>query len=148
MLAMERGEVDGAAGSWAAVRIGKKDWLENKKIKIILQDVPERTRDLPDVPALGELGDNPEDKQLLNLYASGGAIGRAFILPPGTPENVLKALQNGFMAMTQDPEMIAEMQKTNLDLEPLPASSQYAEVKKTLATSATVVQRAKTIFGR
>ena len=148
MLAMERGEVDGAAGSWAAVRIGKKDWLENKKIKIILQDVPERTRDLPDVPALGELGDNPEDKQLLNLYASGGAIGRAFILPPGTPENVLKTLQDGFMAMTRDPEMIAEMQKTNLDLEPLPASSQYAESKKTLATSVTVVQRAKTIFGR
>ena len=148
MLAMERGEVEGAAGSWAAIRIGKKDWLDNKKIKIILQDVPERSPDLPDVPALGELGDNPEDKQLLNLYASGGAIGRAFILPPGTPENVLKTLQDGFTAMTKDPEMIAEMQKTNLDLEPLPATNQYAEVKKTLSTSATVVQRAKAIFGR
>ena len=148
MLAMERGEVEGAAGSWAAIRIGKKDWLESKKIKIILQDVPERSPDLPDVPALGELGDNPEDKQLLNLYASGGAIGRAFILPPGTPENILKTMQKGFEAMTRDPEMIAEMRKTNLDLEPLPAASQYAEVKKTLATSPAVIQRAKAIFGR
>ena len=148
MLAMERGEVEGAAGSWAAVRIGKKDWLEQKKIKIILQDVPERTADLPDVPALGELGDNPEDKQLLGLYASGGAIGRSFILPPGTPDNVLKTLQDGFTAMTKDPEVIAEMQKASLDLEPLPASNQYAEVKKTLATSASVVTRAKTLFGR
>ena len=62
-------------------------------------------------PALGELGDNPEDKQLLNLYASGGAIGRAFIIPPGTQPAALKALQDGFLAMTRDPEFLAEMQK-------------------------------------
>jgi tripartite-type tricarboxylate transporter receptor subunit TctC len=148
MLAMERGEVEGAAGSWAAVRIGKQGWLQEKKIKIILQDVPERSADLPDVPALGELGDKPEDKKLLNLYASGGAVGRSFILPPGVPDNVLKTLQAGFMEMTKDPEMIAEMQKTNLDLEPLPASKQYDEVRKTLETPASIINEAKSVFGR
>jgi tripartite-type tricarboxylate transporter receptor subunit TctC len=148
MLAMERGEVDGAASSWAAVRIGKKDWLQEKKIKIILQDVPERSADLPDVPALGELGDKPDDKKLLNLYASGGAIGRAFILPPGTPDNILKTLQDGFMAMAKDPEVVAEMQKASLDVEPLPAANQYAEVKKTLEAPKEIIDQAKSIFGR
>ena len=51
-------------------------------------------------------------------------------------------------AMTQDPEVIAEMKKASLDLEPLPASSQYAEVKKTLAAPESVRTRAKAIFGR
>ena len=148
MLAMERGEVEGAAGSWAAVRIGKKDWLAEKKIKIILQDVPERSPDLPDVPALGELGDKPADKQLLQLYASGGAIGRSFILPPGTPANVVKTMQDSFNAMVKDPEVIAEMQKASLDLEPLPAERQYSEVQKTLATPDAVKQLARGIFGR
>lgn len=148
MLAMERGEVEGAAGSWAAVRIGKRDWLQQKKIKIILQDVPERSADLPDVPALGELGDNDADKQLLGLYASGGAIGRSFIVPPGTPEPILKALQDGFNEMTSDPELIAEMKNVNLDLEPLPAARQYAEILKTLSTPLAVRDRAKAVLGR
>jgi tripartite-type tricarboxylate transporter receptor subunit TctC len=148
MLAMERGEVDGTATSWAALRTGKKEWLRDKKIKIILQDVPERSPELPDVPALGELGTTQADKQLLGLYASGGAIGRAFIAPPGVPANIMQVLQDGFMAMTRDPEVIAEMQRVNLDLEPLSGDRVRAEILKTLATPEDVRVRAKAIFGR
>ena len=148
MLAMERGEVEGGAGSWAAVKVGKQDWLREKKIKIILQDVPTRSAELPDVPALGELGDNPADKALLGLYASGGAIGRAFILPLGTQPAALKALQEGFQAMTKDPEFLAEMQKAGLDVEPLDGAALAAETAKTLATPQSVKDRIKTIFGR
>ena len=148
MLAMERGEVEGAASSWAAVKIGKKDWLAQKKIRIILQDVPVRSPELPDTPALGELGDNPADKALLGLYASGGAIGRAFIAPPGTQPAALKALQDGFMAMVKDPEFLGEMQKASLDVEPLPGDTLAAETRKTLATPQAVKDRVKSIFGR
>ena len=148
MLAMERGEVDGTAGSWATIRTGKKQWLDDKKIKIILQDVPERSADLPDVPALGELGDNEADRQLLRLYASGGAIGRAFIAPPGTPAPVMKILQTSFLAMTKDAEMIAEMAKSNLDLEYAPPEKLAEEVRKTLATPKEVAERAKALLAR
>ncbi|MDB5593451.1 MAG: hypothetical protein JWM36_412 [Hyphomicrobiales bacterium] len=148
MLAMERGEVDGTATSWAALRTGKKEWLRDKKIKVILQDVPERSAELPDVPALGELGTTLADKQLLGLYASGGAIGRAFIAPPGVPANIMQVLQDGFMAMTRDPEVIAEMQRVNLDLEPMTGDKVRAEILKTLATPEDVRVRAKAIFGR
>jgi tripartite-type tricarboxylate transporter receptor subunit TctC len=148
MLAMERGEVDGTASSWAAVRTGKKQWLEEKKIKIILQDVPERAADLPDVPALGELGENEADRQLLRLYASGGAIGRAFIAPPQAPEATMKVMQASFLAMTKDPELIAEMKKSNLDLEYAPPEKLIEEVKKTLATPKAVTERAKELLSR
>jgi tripartite-type tricarboxylate transporter receptor subunit TctC len=148
MLAMERGEVEGTATSWAAVRTGKKQWLEEKKIKIILQDVPERSADLPDVPALGEFGDTEADRQLLRLYASGGTIGRAFIAPPGVPAPIMKVLQDGFMAMTQDPELVAEMKKANLDLEPLGPAKLVEEVRKTLATPELVTKRAREILAR
>ncbi len=148
MLAMERGEVDGTASSWAAVRTGKKQWIEEKKIKIILQDVPERAADLPDVPALGELGDNEADKQLLRLYASGGAIGRAFIAPPAVPAATMKVMQASFLAMTKDPELVAEMQKANLDLDYAPPEKLADEVKKTLATPKAVTERAKELLSR
>ena len=148
MLAMERGEVEGSASSWAAVKTGKAQWLREKKIKIILQDVPERSPELPDAAALGELGDNPADKQLLGLYASGGAIGRAFIAPPGTDPRALKTLQDGFDAMVKDQEMIDEMKKVGLDLEPRRGEDLRAEILKTLATPDDIKVRAKELFGR
>jgi tripartite-type tricarboxylate transporter receptor subunit TctC len=59
MLAMERGEVEGASSSWAAVKVGKQAWLRERKIRIILQTTPERIAELPDAPSLGEIGDTP-----------------------------------------------------------------------------------------
>jgi tripartite-type tricarboxylate transporter receptor subunit TctC len=147
MAAMEKGEVDGSGSSWAAVKIGKKTWLAEKKIKIILQDVPERAPDLPDVPCLGELGTTPEQKQMLGLYASGGAIGRSFLAPPGMSEPVAKALRDGFAAMVKDPEMIAEMQKIRLDLEPADHVALEKSVAGVLSTPPEVVAKVKAIFG-
>src|SRR5204863_6573726 len=85
MLAMERGEVEGASSSWAAVSVGKKEWLRDKKIRIILQTAPERVKDLPDSPALPEIGTTEQDKQVYQLYASGSAIGRTVLGPPDIP---------------------------------------------------------------
>jgi tripartite-type tricarboxylate transporter receptor subunit TctC len=148
MLAMERGEVEGAVASWAAVKTGKKSWLDEKKVKIILQDVPERTADLPDVPALGELAEKPEDKQILNLYASGGSIGRAFMAPPGLKPEVTAALRDGFTKMTKDPEFKAEVARIGIDLEPESGAFVADAVQKTLDVPAPVLTRAKAIFGR
>lgn len=85
LLAMERGEVEGASANWQTLKIAKKDWLAEKKVKVILQDLPARGPDLPDAPALAELGDTPQDKQITALYASVGSIGRSIFAPPGIP---------------------------------------------------------------
>jgi tripartite-type tricarboxylate transporter receptor subunit TctC len=148
MLAMERGEVDGAGSSWTAVKVGKADWLRDKKIKIILQTAPERIAELPDAPSIAEYGKSAADKELTYLYASGSAVGRSLIGPPGIPDDRLKALQGAFMAMVKDPDFLAEIKKMNIDLEPLPGDGVQALVEKTLSVSPEVRQRAKTLFGR
>ena len=103
MLAMERGEVEGASSSWAAVKVGKQAWLRERKIRIILQTTPERIAELPDAPSLGEIGDTPEDRQVFALYASGSAIGRSVIAPPGLPAERVGALRDAFQGMVKDP---------------------------------------------
>ena len=147
MLAMERGEVAGSGTSWAIVKATKQDWLKNKQVKIILQDVPERAADLPDVPALVEFGKTPEDKQLLGLYASGGAIGRAVFGPPGIPPQIAKALQDGFAAMVKDPEFLADLQKANLDVEPDTPENLARVVAATVQVPDSVRARVRSIFG-
>jgi tripartite-type tricarboxylate transporter receptor subunit TctC len=148
MLAMERGEVEGASSSWAAVSLAKKDWLREKKIRIILQTAPERIAELPDAPALPELATTAEDKQVYELYASGSAIGRAVIAPPGLPPDRVKVLRAAFEAMLRDGEFIAELQKANVEFDPLPGERVQALIVRTLNVPAAVRERAKLAFGR
>jgi tripartite-type tricarboxylate transporter receptor subunit TctC len=148
MLAMERGEVDGASSSWAAVKVGKQAWLRERKIRIILQTTPERIAELPDAPSLGEIGDTPEDKQVFALYASGSAIGRSVIAPPGLAADRIQMLRDAFQAMVKDPEFVADLQRTNVELDPLPGAEVERLVIRTLNVPATVRDRAKLAFGR
>jgi tripartite-type tricarboxylate transporter receptor subunit TctC len=148
MLAMERGEVDGASSSWAAVKVGKQEWLRDKKIKIILQTTPQRIPELPDTPSLGELGTSAADKQLFALYASGSAIGRSLLAPPGIAAERVAALRAGFDAMVKDAEFIADVRKLDVELDPLGGTAVAQLVEKTLSVPAAVRERAVSAFGR
>src|SRR5690606_31641795 len=68
MLAMERGEVQGAHATVENLVIGKPDWLRDKKISVLVQYSEERHRAFPDVPAMVELGRSEEDKRILALF--------------------------------------------------------------------------------
>jgi tripartite-type tricarboxylate transporter receptor subunit TctC len=148
MMAMEKGETDGAESSWAAIKVGKQDWLKEKKIKIILQDVLERSPEMPDVPALPELGDSAEQKQLLSIYAGNGVIGRSIIAPPGMAPEITKTLRDSFDAMVHDAAFKAEIDKLQVDYQPMTGVELEASAKKLLDMPPSVSQKAKAIFGR
>jgi tripartite-type tricarboxylate transporter receptor subunit TctC len=148
MVAMERGEVQASSTSWTAIKVGKKDWLRDNKITIILQTAPERAHDLKDAPSLSELGNNAEDKQVFALYASGSAIGRALMGPPEIPADRVKVLRDAFAATMRDPEFLAEAEKLQIDVEPLSGEALAGLVQKTLALPDAVRLRAEAAFGR
>jgi tripartite-type tricarboxylate transporter receptor subunit TctC len=148
MLAMERGEVEGAVPNWTTLKTTRASWLQDRKVKVILQDVSERGPELPDVPALGELGDTPEAKQLLGLYAGTSAIGRAFFGPPGLPPPVTKQLREAFAAMAKDPGFIADANQVNAELQFGSGEEVQGAVERTLNVPEPVLQRAREIFAR
>ena len=130
------------------MKVGKQAWLRERKIRIILQTTPERIAELPDAPSLGEVGDTAEDKQVFALYASGSAIGRSLIAPPGLAADRIQMLRDAFQAMVKDPEFVADLQRTNVELDPLPGAEVERLVIRTLNVPATVRDRAKLAFGR
>jgi tripartite-type tricarboxylate transporter receptor subunit TctC len=148
MLAMERGEVEGASSSWAAVKVGKQAWLRERKIRIILQTTPERVPELPDAPSLGEIGDTPEDRAVFALYASGSAVGRSLLAPPGLPAERVQVLRDAFQAMVKDGEFAGDLQRMNVELDPLPGEAVAQLAARALAAPAAVRERAKAAFGR
>jgi tripartite-type tricarboxylate transporter receptor subunit TctC len=148
LLAMERGEVEGASANWTTIKVQKRDLLAQGKLKVILQDLPTRLPELQDVPALGELGDTPEARQLTGLYASVGAVGRSFFGPPGVPAATTDLLRQGFAQMLQDQAFRADAAKSMLELSPATGEELQASVAKTLAIPKEYIQRAQQIFKR
>jgi tripartite-type tricarboxylate transporter receptor subunit TctC len=119
MLAMERGEVDGALTSYNTLKVTKQDWLKNKKINLLVQYTLDRSPDLPNVPSVVEVGKTPEAKQMLGFYASGGEIGRSFLATPGIPADRVKVMRAAFDATMKDPAFKAEIDKSKAEFNPL-----------------------------
>ena len=58
------------------------------------------------------------------------------------------ALRDAFQKTVKDPEFVAELQRTNVELDPLPGAAVEQLVVRTLNVPATVRDRAKLAFGR
>ncbi len=146
LLAMERGEVDGALTSWNTMKTTRKAQLDDKRAFIAVQYLLKRSPDLPNVPAVVELATNDSDRQLLTFAAASGDIGRAFIAPPGLAPERVKVLRDAFDATMKDPELLNEVSKAQLDFEPAPAAELEKLVKVTLATPPELIERMEKIL--
>ena len=141
-LAMERGEVEGSIKSWASMKVDNPDWLRNHTVNIILQFALDKPADLPDVPLMTEIGSTEANSQALKFFAYGNAMGRATFGPPGMAADRVKALRTAFMAMSKDPDFLAEAEKRKIDIGPLDGEGLQRIVEETLAVSEQVKARA------
>ena len=130
-VALERGEIEAAYSSLSTIRAGWPHWLKNNDVNILVQTVPERHPDLPEVPAITELGKTDSDKQVMTFFASAGTVGRSIVAPPGLPPDRLKMLQTAFWATVRDEQFLAEARKMKLDVEPM-AGDELRKIAETI----------------
>ena len=146
LLAMEKGEVDAAFTSWGSIRAYHQDWLAQKSVNFLVQGTVARSPELPDVPAVGELGNTPDDRAMLQLYASTAEIGRSFIAPPGLPADRVAILRAAFDDTMKDPEFLAEVADAKAEFDPLPGADLQKMIEKTAQTPPTVIARMKQLM--
>lgn len=146
LLAMERGEVDGALTSWNTMKTTRKALLDDKKTFIAVQYLVTRSPELPNVPAVVELATNEADRALLTFAAVSADIGRAFIAPPGLPADRVKTLREAFDATMKDPALLAEVTKAQLDFEPASGAALDRLVQLTLNTPPELIARMEKIL--
>jgi tripartite-type tricarboxylate transporter receptor subunit TctC len=147
LLAMERGEVDmvGATGI-STIMAKHAARLKDGTVRLIYQSALTRHPEIPNVATIGELGTGDEERQILDLFSSGSAIGRALIAPPELPAERTAALRRALAATLADPELIAYAQKQNLALEPGTVEELQGIVRKVLATPKAVAEKARDVF--
>jgi tripartite-type tricarboxylate transporter receptor subunit TctC len=142
-LALERGEVEGIVKPWSSIKVGSADWLRDGKINLIVQYTRERHRELPQVPAIVDLGQDETQRQILALYAGGAALGTALLAPPGMPERTLMLLRQAFTQAMRDPALIDEVGKSGVDIDAMPGAELQRVVDATFAIAPDVLERAR-----
>ena len=123
-LAMERGEVVCRA-TRITVHFSREPFLSWEKKgfdRHLLQAGMKRDPRLPDVPTIYELLDShktPEvGRRLAHVILSGDELGRPMVAPPGVPADRVKILREAYNRTLKDPELMAEVAKSRLDMEP------------------------------
>ena len=119
-LAMERGEVMGRCGwSWSSVTATHQNWIDEKRINILVQLSLSRHPDLPKVPLIMDFAKTNEEKQIFKLVFARQPMGRPFLMPPGIPADRMVAVRKAFMDTMKDGEFLADAEKMKLEINPV-----------------------------
>lgn len=142
-LAVERGEAEGVCGlSYSTLKASNPDWIDNKRINVLVQTGTKPQPGLADVPLLVNLVSNPDEKKVLEVLAYPEEMGRPFLMPPGTPKSAVNVMRRAFDATMKDPQFLVEAEKSRLELDPVTGEEMEQMVKEAFATPKAVVQRA------
>lgn len=139
--AIESNEMQGGVNGWAAW-LRRPDLIETMQPLVVfgVGRVPE----LPDVPNVLELVNDPEAQQIVKFLSSIGPIGRGYATPPGVPEDRVAALRDAYSKVMQDPKFLAEMKELNLPvITPISGVDAQKNVDDALKISPELVKKVK-----
>jgi tripartite-type tricarboxylate transporter receptor subunit TctC len=115
MLAVERKEVDGRAGSYTSLR----SFIDRGLVRPVVR-ARASERGIEKLPVDEELAPNARAKAIMALRSAPEQVARPYVLPPATPADIVNAMRGAFAKVVDDPELVAEGKKAKLDLEYLP----------------------------
>jgi hypothetical protein len=148
-VAVERGELDAACGSWEGLRASYAEWLQASPpyAKVLVKARPDPEQQLREVPELGSRLPSEEARQVLALAEAPSAAGFVFATTPGVPETRLKALRLAVLETWQDPEFSADAQRANLAVAPQDAATVARALSDITSASPELLQTTKEVLG-
>jgi tripartite-type tricarboxylate transporter receptor subunit TctC len=141
-MVLARGEVDLISSSWNAWRL--RSDVADGTLRPIIQAGLIRHKELPDIPLMQELLDEPRQKQAVEFLSSGSAIGRALLVHGAVPSERIAALRAAFDQVVKDPEFIRQADRTGLELDPTPGIEIQRISAAILATPKDIIDMAAT----
>lgn len=147
-LAMEKGEIDGRCGwSWSALKSTSLSWVNDKKIRMLVQMGLIKEPELADVPSVMDFVTNDRDRQILNLLLARQVVAWPFIAPPGIPEDRKAVLRQAFDDTMRDPGFLAETKKSGLVVNPVDGPKIDAVIAELYRIPKDVVEAARVTAG-
>jgi len=142
-LAVERREVDGrGSDSWASMKANNPDWLRDHKVNVLFQVGPRREPDL-NAPLWSELGQNDEQRQILEVLSGDVAVGRPILTAPDVPADRVKALRQAFDDTLKDPKFVETATKAGMYINSMGGVELQGIVDRILSRSPEVIAKVK-----
>ncbi len=111
MLAVERKEVDGRSGSYSSV----KPFIERGLVRPLIRSRVSEP-EIENLPMDEDLTTDNKGKTIMAMRSTPELIGRPYMAPPRTPENIMDILRDGFAKVCEDPELKGEAQKVKMNI--------------------------------
>jgi tripartite-type tricarboxylate transporter receptor subunit TctC len=148
LLAMERGETGGGHTSLTTLKTSFPTWVAQNKVNMLVVFSPQRVTELANVPDLVELARNAEDRQVLSIFASVGAVGRSIMTTPRVPAERVAALREAFDGMSKDADFLADLGKTHAEFGPMHGAALQTFIERTRDVPPAVLERARAAVRR
>ena len=152
-LAVERGEIHCRAFTIEAFlsREPYHTWRKSGFVRNIIQTGRKRDVKLPETPTIWELMDRYKtadaSRRLATVVLAAGALGRPMLGTPGTPPERVKILRDAFNATMKDQEFLADLEKRQYDLDPVPGEELEKIAKEAMSQTPDTVARMKKLLG-
>jgi tripartite-type tricarboxylate transporter receptor subunit TctC len=147
LLAMERGELNGAGGiGYNSLAATRGDWLRDKKVNILVQFAMTHHPDLPNVPLAIELVKSQEDRDVLEMVFTKYRMARPLVAPPDVPQERVTVLRRAFDATMKDAEFLKEAAKTGTDIDPVSGEEIEAVIRRVYAMPPALIVKAKQLL--
>src|SRR3954470_11345191 len=134
MLAIERKEVDGRAGSFTSIR----PFIERKLVRPVLRARADEPG-VEQLPIDEDLAPNPRAKAIMALRSAPEIVGRPYVMHPNTPPESVNIMRKAFAEAIADKELVAEATKAKMDLNYVGADVAVKVMKEMLSQPKDVV---------
>jgi tripartite-type tricarboxylate transporter receptor subunit TctC len=119
-LAAESGELAGGCWAWESIKSTWRKGIESGDVSIVIQTMPKKHSDLPNVPLAIDHAKTDDAKRLLKYGIHDTAtITRLYFAPPATPKDRVAILRQAFLNTYKDADFLAEAKKANIELDPV-----------------------------
>ena len=116
MLAIERKEVEGRAGSYTSL----KPFIERGLVRPLIRGRVSEPA-IENLPVDEDLTPDKKGKAMMAIRSAGDLTGRPYVAPPGTSVEVMNILREAFSKAAKDPELKGEASKYLMTVEYVPA---------------------------
>jgi tripartite-type tricarboxylate transporter receptor subunit TctC len=151
-LAMERNEVVCRA-TRITVHFSREPfvtWDKKGFDRHLVQAGQKRDPRLADVPTIYELMDKYKSsevsRRLTRVILAGDDLGRPMVAPPGVPAERIRILRDAYNKALADPELVAEVKKSRLDMEPSTGEEIEAVIREVMEQPPEVVALVKKLL--
>src|SRR5580692_8444562 len=145
LLAVQRGELQGACASFAQFRIVEQQ-IKDGKMTYLLRAEATPIAEIPDVPSIFDYAKTDEQRQLMNFVFSSTEFGRPYVFPPDVPQDLVGTMRKAIADAVRDPDLVAEASAIKRDMTYTPPDRLEQLVGKLYETPPAVIEKVKALL--